>query len=79
KPTYNGKIERSNRVFRKEFYANMSEDTIVGAHRELINFMQKYNSYRPYASLRGLTPLECISKYSSGDHLCLTSVGTWTG
>ena len=25
KPTYNGKIERSNRVFREEFYADITE------------------------------------------------------
>ena len=29
KPTYNSKIERRNRVFREEFYDNLSEDTIV--------------------------------------------------
>ena len=43
KPTYNGKIERSNRVFREELYADLSEDTIVGACRERMNFVHKYN------------------------------------
>ena len=51
KPTYNGKIERSNRVFREEFYADLSENTIVGVLRELMNFLRKYNSYRPQGLL----------------------------
>ncbi|MBQ3945747.1 MAG: integrase core domain-containing protein [Alphaproteobacteria bacterium] len=47
KPTYNSKIERSNRVFREEFYADLPEDTIVGASRELMKFLQTYTTYRP--------------------------------
>ena len=43
KPTYNGKIERSNRVFREEFYADLTEDFVVGARRELMGFLHKYN------------------------------------
>ena len=74
KPTYNGKIERSNRIFREEFYDDLTEDTIVGSRRELEKFVKKYNSYRPHSSLKGLTPLGYISKYKSGDSLCLTSV-----
>ena len=50
KPTYNGKIEQSNRIFREEFYADLSENTIVEARRELMNFMRKYNTHRPHAS-----------------------------
>ena len=41
KPTYNSKIERSNRTFREEFYVDLTEDTIVGTHRELVKFLQK--------------------------------------
>ncbi len=33
KPTYSGKIERSNRTCREEFYANLTEATIVGPHK----------------------------------------------
>ena len=61
-----------------EFYNHLAEDTIVAARRELMHFLQKYNSYRPYTSLRGLTPLGYISKYSSGDSSCLASGWTWT-
>ncbi|MBQ2175120.1 MAG: integrase core domain-containing protein [Alphaproteobacteria bacterium] len=35
KPTHNGKIERSNRVFREEFYEELSANSIVGASGEL--------------------------------------------
>ena len=37
KPTYNWKIERSNGIFRKEFYDDLTGDTIVGSGRELKN------------------------------------------
>ena len=74
KPTYNGKVERSNRIFREEFYEDLTEDTIVASRRELKKFVKKYNSYRPHSSLKGLTPLEYISKYNSGDSSCLSSV-----
>ncbi|MDR1289457.1 MAG: hypothetical protein LBJ77_03685, partial [Holosporales bacterium] len=32
RPQYNGGVERSNRIFREEFYAgiNMMEDTVCG-------------------------------------------------
>ena len=66
KPTYNGKIERSNRTFHEEFYADLTEDTIVGSRRKLMKFLHKYNSYCPHATLHGLPPLEYISKYNSG-------------
>ena len=43
KPTYNSK---------EKFYEELSEDTIVGAHcvgarREFMRFLQKYNAYTP--------------------------------
>ena len=74
KPTYNGKIERSNRTFREEFYHDLKEESIVGTRRELKKFVEKYNSFRPHNSLNGLTPLEYIYKYNSGGSNCLTSV-----
>lgn len=74
KPTYNGKIERSNRTFREEFYHDLKEESIVGTRRELKMFVAKYNSFRPHNSLNGLTPLEYIYKYNSGGSNCLTSV-----
>ena len=51
KPTYNDQIERSNRAVREEFYTELSEDTIVEAHRELMNFLQKCNIYCLHSAL----------------------------
>jgi transposase InsO family protein len=64
KPKYNGGVERSNRIFREEFYddANMLEDSICGIRRELRKSMEKYNTYRPHYELKGLTPMEYINR-----------------
>ena len=68
------RIERSNRFFREKFYADLTEHSVVGARRELMKFLQKYNAYHPHASLRRLAPPEYISKYSSGSRFRLTSI-----
>jgi IS30 family transposase len=63
-PKYNGGVERSNRIFREEFYAgiNMMEDTVRGIRRELLKAVGKYNTYRPHYGLKGLTPMEYVSR-----------------
>ena len=35
----NGKVKRSNRIFREEFYDDLTEDTITGSGRELEKFV----------------------------------------
>jgi transposase InsO family protein len=61
-PKYNGGVERSNRIFREEFYnrSNLLEDTIIGMRRELLKSVEKYNNYRPHLGLKGLIPMEYI-------------------
>lgn len=59
RPQYNGGVERGNRIFREEFYANkINADSIGAFDYELRIAVVKYNTYRPHFSLNGLTPLQ---------------------
>ena len=62
-PKYNGGIERSNRIFKEEFYLNrkLLADSIGGLRNELKKAVDKYNNYRPHFCLQGLTPMEYIN------------------
>ena len=62
RPTYNGGVERGNRIFKEEFYYrnDLLADSIGAMRFELGKALEKYNSYRPHNSLAGLTPMEYI-------------------
>ena len=62
KPTYNGGVERGNRIFREEFYArkDILADSIGAFRVELNKALHKYNTFRPHAALKGLTPMQYI-------------------
>ncbi|WP_338453708.1 IS481 family integrase domain protein [Candidatus Bealeia paramacronuclearis] len=65
KPTYNGGVERGNRIFREEFYNQnkVLADSIASMRFELSQAVSKYNSYRPHRALKGLTPLQYIHSH----------------
>jgi putative transposase len=53
KPQYNGGVERGNRTFREEFYANpnLMADSIGHMRHELSKALHIYNTYRPQGNL----------------------------
>ena len=61
-PKQNGRIERSNRTMRDEFYnnRNITEHCaeLEDWNEELEKFIYKYNHYRPHNSLDFKTPYE---------------------
>ena len=63
RPQWNGGVERSNRIFREEFYGKQLflADSIATIRRDLQSALHKYNSYRPHKNLMGLTPLLYIN------------------
>ncbi len=62
----NGGVERGNKTFRKEFYANLDllAESITASRSALQKAVRKYNDYRPHASLKGLTPSLYIHNHS---------------
>lgn len=62
KPTYNGGVERGNRIFREELYANprLLDDSIQALRFQLKKALTIYNTFRPHFALKGLTPMQYI-------------------
>jgi putative transposase len=65
KPQYNGGVERGNRTFQEEFYANpnLLADSIGHMRHELSKAVNIYNTFRPHFNLKGLTPMQYINSY----------------
>jgi putative transposase len=62
RPDYNGGVERTNRIFREEFYnkPTLIADSVRGIQAELTKAIHKYNNFRPHHNLKGLTPMQYI-------------------
>lgn len=60
RPQWNGGVERGNRIFREEFYANpnLLANNIFEMSLALQKAVHKYNTYRPHFSLKGMTPYD---------------------
>ena len=67
RPQDNGGVERGNRTFREEFYANQNllEDSVRGIQSQLSHALHKYNTYRPHFSIGNLTPMQYIKNNHS--------------
>jgi hypothetical protein len=66
KPKHNGRVERSNRIMREEFYMNNEllklTDSLGAFRNKLRDFIFKYNTYRPHKELDYLTHMEYCEK-----------------
>lgn len=64
-PKQNGGVERGNRIFKEEFYADKSITckSFAAMRYELKQALLKYNCYRPHFDLKGLTPMQYINNY----------------
>lgn len=62
RPKYNGRVERSNRTIREDFYYKNKEleycNKLGEINEKLQVFIDKYNNYRPHQSLDFKTPME---------------------
>jgi hypothetical protein len=61
-----GDIERSNRIFREEFYARneLLAHTVRAFKAEIKSSVHKYNSYRTHQSIDFITSFEYIDKHN---------------
>jgi transposase InsO family protein len=56
----NGKVERSHRTDKDEFYQLLSFTDDVDLKQKLVEWEDFYNYYRPHKSLKRKTPYEVL-------------------
>lgn len=59
-PRLNGKVERSHRTDKEEFYQLLSYTDDVDLNEKLEEWENFYNYFRPHRSLKGKTPYEVL-------------------
>ena len=81
-PKYNGRIERSNRTIREEFYYKNKDleccYRLGEIDEKLQEYIYKYNHYRPHQALDFKTPMEyfkenCIKNEGEFSQMLWTS------
>ena len=59
-PQLNGKVERSHRTDKQEFYQLLTYKDDVDLKRKLAQWEKFYNYHRPHGAFRGKTPYEAM-------------------
>jgi transposase InsO family protein len=59
-PRLNGKVERSHRTDKEEFYQLLSYTDDVDLNQKLAKWEQFYNFHRPHGAFSGKTPYEAL-------------------
>jgi transposase InsO family protein len=59
-PRLNGKVERSHRTDKQEFYQLLTYTGDVDLKRKLEEWQNFYNYHRPHSALKGKTPYELL-------------------
>lgn len=62
KPAQNGKVERSQRTDREEFWNNLQASSLPVIKTKLTAYLKWYNEEREHLGIDGLTPVEKLQK-----------------
>lgn len=62
KPQQNGKVERSHRTDREEFWKNLSFKDLNDLKQKTATYIRWHNEEREHLGINGLTPLEMLKK-----------------
>ena len=78
-PRLNGKVERSHRTDKEEFYQFLEDTDDVDLNKKLEEWEKYYNLHRPHTSHGGFTPYEVLrAKLENKKIQCQSSVETIT-
>ena len=62
KPAQNGKVERSHRTDREEFWKQVKFRSLVELQQKQSTYVDWYNNEREHLGIGGLTPAEKLQK-----------------
>ena len=70
-PELNGKVERSHRSDKEEFYQLLTYTDDVDLNKKLEEWERFYNYYRPHSAINGKTPYEALKSTLLNNQNCL--------